>query len=240
VKLPELHQGVLIKRYKRFLADIKTQAGTITAHCPNTGAMTGCAEPGRRCWYSLSDNPKRKYPATLEFVETADGLCSVNTGRANKLVGEALQTGAIELGIEKSMSAVITAEAKIPEGNGRFDFLVEFEGQKIFVEVKSVTLHMGDAGGAFPDAVSSRALKHVEALVKRVEAGDRGLLIYCVQHSGINNVTPAVHIDPAYAQAVTQAVARGVEILAYGCVTDMQTMSISRKLAYIPALPPSD
>ena len=107
--LPELFSGRLVRRYKRFLADIETATGVITAHCPNTGAMTGCAEPGSAVFYSLSDNPKRKYAATWELVETAGGLCSVNTGRANYLVAEALREGLLE-GFPE-----MRAEVKFPE-----------------------------------------------------------------------------------------------------------------------------
>ena len=121
LKLPELAGGKLLKRYKRFLADVVLDDGThITAHCPNTGAMTGCADPGSRVWVSRSANANRKYPHTLEFVETAHGLVSVNTGRANQLVGEALRES--DVLPELSCTPAWRAEVAIPEGDGRFDF----------------------------------------------------------------------------------------------------------------------
>lgn len=228
MKLPALQAGTLVKRYKRFLADLTTAEGeTLTVHCPNTGAMTGCAEPGSAVWYSRSDNPARKYPHTLEIVQTADGLVSVNTGRANALVAEALAQGLI-----KGLADVceIKPEAKIPDESGRFDFGVTTPAGIAYVEVKSATLFVGDGVGAFPDAVSTRALKHLDALVRRVAAGDRGILVFCAQHCGIRAVRAAHEIDPRYASALQQAAAAGVEVLAYGCTTDLKTMQIDAAL----------
>ena len=224
MQLPDLNKGVLVKRYKRFLADIETEEGLITAHCPNTGAMTGCAEPGWNVWYSLSDNPKRKYAATWELVDTEQGICSVNTGRANHLVREGIEQGVIA----EVSGQEIKSEAKIPDGGGRFDLLVD----KAYVEVKSVTLRMDDGRGEFPDAVSSRALKHVRALEDVVSSGYRGVLIFCAQHTGIESVRPAEQIDPKYAQALGEALDRGVEIYAYGIETDLNEISVSRALPF--------
>ncbi len=231
LKLPELVGGTLLRRYKRFLADVELDDGTrLTAHCPNTGAMTGCADPGSRAWLSRSDNAKRKYPHTLEFVETANGLVSVNTGRANQLVGELLEHG--DLLAELSQTPAWRAEVAIPEGDGRFDFALTEDDRAIYVEVKSVTLYRGDGLGLFPDAVSTRAQKHVQALVRRVAAGDRGVLLFCAQHCGIDRVGIARDIDPAYAAAVDDAMARGVEVIAVGCGTDLDTMQISSRLPF--------
>jgi sugar fermentation stimulation protein A len=231
MKLPQLFTGTLVKRYKRFLADVVTSQGeTITVHCPNTGAMTGCVDPGSRVHYSQSENPKRKYPCTLEFVETPNGLVSVNTGRANTLVGEALAQGKIQ---PLSEFLDIKAEAKIPGGGGRFDFLaLNPLGSAAYVEVKSVTLFQADGRGEFPDAVSERALKHVLALQQMVASGHRGVLIFCAQHCGIDSVSPARSIDPNYAQGLTEALAAGVEVYALGCQTDLATMSIDRQIDF--------
>jgi sugar fermentation stimulation protein A len=230
VKLPELFAGTLVRRYKRFLADVITSEGEqLTVHCPNTGSMTGCADPNSRVYYSKSENPKRKYPCTLEFVESDHGLVSVNTGRANALVGESLANGYIEALHEYSE---IKPEIKIPEGDGRFDFLASIGERKAYVEVKSVTLHVEGTQGAFPDSVSERARKHVNALVRRVEEGDRAVLIFCTQHLGIERVRPATEIDPLYAQALELAVSKGVEVLAYGCVTDLRTMALGPQLEF--------
>ncbi|NCF77211.1 MAG: DNA/RNA nuclease SfsA [Proteobacteria bacterium] len=229
--LPELQKGRLLRRYKRFLADIETAEGeVITVHCPNTGAMTGCADPGSVAYFSVSDNPKRKYPYTLEFVETAMGLVSVNTGRANALVGEAL---AAEQIISLAGYTDIKAESKIPDGGGRFDFLARNAKQvSAFIEVKSVTLYTENGAGEFPDAVSERALKHVHALKRMVSLGHRGVLIFCAQHCGISRVSPARSIDPAYAQGLEEAIEAGVEGYAAGCVTDLKTMRIDRAIVF--------
>jgi sugar fermentation stimulation protein A len=213
------------------LADIETAEGeVITVHCPNTGAMTGCADPGSVAYFSVSDNPKRKYPYTLEFVETAMGLVSVNTGRANALVGEAL---AAEQIISLAGYTDIKAESKIPDGGGRFDFLARNAKQvSAFIEVKSVTLYTENGAGEFPDAVSERALKHVHALKRMVSLGHRGVLIFCAQHCGISRVSPARSIDPAYAQGLEEAIEAGVEVYAAGCVTDLKTMRIDRAIVF--------
>jgi sugar fermentation stimulation protein A len=231
VNLPELQKGRLLRRYKRFLADIETAEGeVITVHCPNTGAMTGCVDPGSTAYYSVSDNPKRKYPCTLEFVETTVGLVSVNTGRANTLVGEALAAEQI-MGLAGYTD--IKAESKIPDGGGRFDFLARnAEQASAFVEVKSVTLYTEDGAGEFPDAVSERALKHVHALKRMVSMGHRGVLIFCAQHCGISRVSPARSIDPAYAQGLEEAIDAGIEVYAAGCVTDLKTMRIDRAIPF--------
>ncbi len=231
MKLPELTGVTLLKRYKRFLADVELDHGErLTVHCPNTGAMTGCADPGSRAWISQSDNPKRKYPHTLEFVETGHGLVSVNTGRANQLVGEALREGRIEP--LANLTAEVKAEVAIPHGEGRFDFAVTDGTSTAYVEVKSVTLYQSDGLGAFPDAVSERARKHVAALARCVAAGDRGVLLFCAQHCGIERVSLAAAIDPEYADAVADAARSGVEVLAVGCATDLATMQIDRALPF--------
>lgn len=188
--------------------------------------MTGCAETGATVWYSKSDNPKRKYPHTWELVDSGHGIVSVNTGRANSLVGEALEAGVIgELRPE-----TIRAEAAIPEGDGRFDFHLRCGARDVYVEVKSVTLLQNGTLGSFPDAVSARATKHLKALMQRVAAGDRAVLVFCAQHCGIEAVTPAADIDATYAATLKEASAAGVEILAYGCRTDLEEFVIDRKL----------
>lgn len=224
---PPLMQGRLVRRYKRFLADIVTAAGeTITIHCPNTGAMHGCNEPDSPVWYSRSDNAKRKYPHTLEAVHTEFGIAGVNTSRANRLVEEALAADKIE---PLQGYGTISAEARVPAEvakasdevrAGRFDFCLsglagESEDVPCYLEVKSVTYALGSGLGVFPDAVSTRALRHLEALCACRALGWRAVLLFCVQHSGIKQVAPAVEIYPEYAQALASAQQQGVEILAY-------------------------
>jgi sugar fermentation stimulation protein A len=226
---PPLQQGILRRRYKRFLADVETGPGTVeTMHCPNTGAMLGCDLPGSECWYSRSSNPKRKYSGTLEVVVTGAGRIGINTGRANTLVAQALATGTLA-GFESAV--VQRAEVPIPDEAGRFDFLLEREGRSCYLEIKSVTL-LGEGGlGLFPDTVSERALKHVQALQRRVEAGDQAVLIFCVQHTGVSAVSPADRIYPAYGAALREARAAGVEVLAYGCQIEKHQLRVSQPLA---------
>lgn len=227
---PPLSVGVLLRRYKRFLADITSAQGDpLTVHCPNTGAMIGCDLPGSEIWYSVSNNPARKYAHTLEAVVTASGVAGINSARANGLVAEALRVDRTSLpGLAKV--ELVRAEVPIPDGQGRFDFLLREGGQDCYVEVKSVTLCNETDTGLFPDAVSARALKHIEALRRRVESGDRGILIFCAQHSGIRRISPADEIDPAYGAALRAAQDIGVEIYGCGCRLSPEEIRIDRPL----------
>ena len=231
---PSLARGILLRRYKRFLADIETGSGVrrqrMTIHCANTGAMTGCADPGSVVWYSTSGNPRRKYAHTLELVrDSAGDLICVNTAHANGLVAEAVAAGLLP-GLPApppqpppagdSERAFLQREVGIAEAvageRGRFDLRVG----NVFVEVKTVTLKVagGVAGeGAFPDALSVRATRHVAALTAAARAGRSAALVFCVLHAGIRYVRPADEIDPAYGAALRTAAATGVRVLALAC-----------------------
>ena len=213
---PSLQQARLIKRYKRFLADICLPSGEVkTIHCPNTGSMRACLAPESPCWYSVSASKTRKYPETWEIATTPDGfLAGINTHRANGLVAELLSSkGVASLAGYDGMRA----EVKYGSENSRIDFLLAAEGlPDCYVEVKNVTLHEGDGMGYFPDAVSSRGAKHLRELMAMVALGHRAVLLFCVQHTGISRVAPADHIDPVYGQLLREAIACGVEVLAYG------------------------
>lgn len=210
-----LQPATLIRRYKRFLADVELPDGqALTAHCPNTGAMTGCCTPGSPVWLSRSDNPKRKYAYTLEQVATEHGLAGVNTSLANRLVKDALERQAIA---QFQGYPDWRSEAPIPSGEGRFDFLLHGDGNAAdcYVEVKSVTLAIGEGWGLFPDAVSVRARKHLQALTALSTKGVATALLFCVQHSGVERVAPAEHIDPEYGAMLRKAAAAGVTVIAY-------------------------
>lgn len=224
---PALARGRLVRRYKRFLADIDTGDGVLTVHCPNTGAMAGCSDPGSEVWYSTSDNPRRKYAHTLEVVCTPAGRVGVNTARANPLVAEGLRCGVVG---ELAGFDELHAEAPIPGARGRFDFRLDGAAGPCWVEVKSLTLWLGAGRGAFPDAVSERALRHVEALAERRRRGERAVLLFCVQHTGVAFATPADEIHPDYAAGLRDAVAEGVEVLAYGCRIERRRMELSEPL----------
>ncbi|WP_239952896.1 DNA/RNA nuclease SfsA [Pantoea sp. Z09] len=211
---PPLKPARLIARYKRFLADVVTPEGeTLTIHCANTGAMTGCATPGDRVWYSTSDSLTRKYPHSWELTETQQGhwIC-VNTLRANQLVKEALAADLIP-----ALSGYQRCQAEVKYGaeKSRIDFLLQAADRRnCYIEVKSVTLlHQGK--GYFPDAVTVRGQKHLRELSAVAAAGHRAVLLFAVLHSGIEDVSPARHIDARYADQLVQAQQDGVEILAY-------------------------
>lgn len=213
---PRLQQGVLLRRYKRFLADVRLPDGDeITIHCPNTGSMKACVAEGSPCWFSVSANPKRKYPHTWEIATTPDGhLAGVNTGRANALVQEGIATGVIR---ELQGYPRLQTEVRYGDERSRIDlFLSGKEGASdCYVEVKNVTLCEAEGQGLFPDAVSIRGTRHLRELALMVARGYRGVLVFCVQHSGIERVSPAMLIDPDYARTLQEVMAKGVEVYAY-------------------------
>ncbi len=227
-----LIKGTLIKRYKRFLADVELENGEIvTAHCPNTGAMTGCAEPGYRVWLSESDNPKRKLAYTWELALTHQKhWIGINTHNANKLVKEALEHSRIA---SLSDYDTIRQEVKYGEHNSRIDLLLQDKNQPdCYVEVKSVTL-LRQGKGYFPDAKTTRGTKHLQELTQMVTQGHRAVLLFCVQHSGIKNVMVASDIDPDYATAMGRAIDAGVEIMAFGCEMNEQKVELNQHLDFI-------
>ena len=209
-----LQKATLIKRYKRFLADVILADGTTTTiHVANTGAMTGCAEAGDIVWYSTSNNLKRKYPFSWEITEKPNGnMICVNTLRANQLIEEALLTKKIS---PLANFQELSREVKYGEENSKIDFLLsDTSAVNTYIEVKSVTL-LSEQQGYFPDAVSSRGQKHLRELITIKQQGQRAVLLFAVLHSGINTVAPAEHIDKKYAELLRQAQQTGVEIFAY-------------------------
>lgn len=211
---PPLRAATLIMRYKRFLADVVTPEGeTLTIHCANTGAMTGCATPGDTVWYSTSASTTRKYPHSWELTQTQQGhwIC-VNTLRANALVAEALRAESIP---ELSAYTRLQAEVKYGSERSRIDFLLQAEDRvNCYIEVKSVTL-LQQGKGYFPDAVTERGQKHLRELMSVAADGHRAVLLFAVMHSGIEDVSPARHIDERYAALLAQAQQSGVEVMAY-------------------------
>jgi sugar fermentation stimulation protein A len=241
MKFPELIQGTLIKRYKRFLADVTLLDGKeITVHCPNTGAMTGCAEPGYTVWLSQSDNPKRKYPHTWELVETTEGhLACIHSVKANALVKEAIVNGVVK---ELQGYDTINSEVKYGEENSRIDLLLKNSDHSCYVEVKSVTLLKGGKGrsqglGIFPDAVSDRGRKHLRELIAMKQQGHRAVLFFCVQHSGIDLVAPADSIDKNYGDTFREALNAGVEVIAYRADVSVDAMSLAVALPVLESEP---
>ncbi|MCP3751669.1 DNA/RNA nuclease SfsA [Pseudomonas sp. SBB6] len=227
---PTLETARLLRRYKRFLADIELANGEqMTIHCPNTGSMFNCMVEGGQVWFSRSNDPKRKLPGTWEISETPQGrLACVNTGRANTLVEEALRAGVIS---ELAGFTGLKREVAYGEENSRVDFRLEFAEGPAYVEVKSVTLGFDDCSvAAFPDAVTQRGAKHLRELATLARQGVRAVQLYCVNLSGVEAVRPADEIDRAYADALRAAVADGVEVLAYGTRIDGEQVYIDRPL----------
>ncbi|MEZ0148807.1 MAG: DNA/RNA nuclease SfsA [Candidatus Reddybacter sp.] len=229
---PAFEEATFIKRYKRFFADIELLDGSeLTIHCANTGSMKNCLSPGQPCWYSRSDNPKRKLPGTLELITTTGGrLAGVNTARPNKLVVEAIENAVIS---ELQGYDNLRTEVRYGEENSRIDILLEQGEAQCFIEVKSVTLEAQGKQARFPDAVSSRGAKHLRELMYVVEQGQRGVLVFCVQLTDVEEVSAAEDIDPLYTQTLAEAIAAGVEVLVYGCRLSADEIVIDRKLAFI-------
>lgn len=211
-----LVEGTLKRRYRRFLADVALPAGeVITAHCPNTGSLMGCSEPGSTVWLSQSSKPGRKYPYTWELVEVVGRVTvGINTGLSNHLVREALGSGVIT---ELNGYASIRREVRFGEENSRVDMLLEDHGElpRCYLEVKNVTAAVNDGVAIFPDAVSVRGTRHLRELVRVVESGARAALCFCVQRGDVGEVRPADEIDPDYGRALRHAIASGVEVMAY-------------------------
>ncbi|MBF0254934.1 MAG: DNA/RNA nuclease SfsA [Gammaproteobacteria bacterium] len=224
--------GRLLRRYKRFLADVELADGSqVTAHTPNTGSMQGCAEPGSRVWLRDSANLQRKYPLSWELVETLDGvMVGINTGLANQLVREAIQSGLIA---ELSGYAQIRSEVKYGKENSRIDLLLQSDGRPdCYVEVKNVTL-VTDGIAYFPDAVSARGSKHLRELTSVVEQGARGLIFYCVQRGDARQVRPADHIDSLYGETLRQSLSAGVEALAFAASPSIEGIALTQSLPVI-------
>jgi sugar fermentation stimulation protein A len=229
VRLPPLFPGTLVKRYKRFLADIVLEDGTtVTVHCPNSGSMKGCATPGSRVYISRSSNPGRTYPFTWELVE-ADGFwAGINTSLPNRLVHESIENGTV---IE--LQGYDTIRPEVPYGeHSRIDLLLESPGRRCFVEVKNVTL-VEDGRALFPDAVTTRGQKHLNELMRVVREGDRGVIFYTVQRGDGRSVSPADAIDPEYGRLLRLAIKSGVEALAYRALVTPQGIELTERLPIV-------
>lgn len=203
----KVKQASLIKRYKRFLADVLIDGTLETIYVPNTGSMTNCGSEKDTIWYSTSNNLKRKYQHTWELTER-HGLICVNTARANEFVGDALRAGDID-----SLSGY-DVRAEVKYGDSRIDFMLTRAEETCFVEVKSCTL-LDNGKGYFPDAVTKRGQKHLIELMQIVKSGNRAVLLFAILHSGIDSVEAAKHIDPKYAELLDEAVRVGVEVIFF-------------------------
>jgi sugar fermentation stimulation protein A len=222
-----LRKGKLIKRYKRFLADVTLDDGTlVTAHCPNTGSMESCYVEGSTVWLSPSDNPERKLKWTWEFTATEGGLIGINTSRPNEVVAEAVKDGKI---LELAGYASVRREVKYSK-NSRIDLFLESPGKKnCYVEIKNTTLRRGD-NVLFPDAVTERGLKHLEDLSEMVREGHRAVMVFFVNRPDCERFSPASEIDPKYAAALKDAVKTGVEVLAIRAVSSPEGITTGNNI----------
>ena len=226
----------LVRRYKRFLADVILPDGQqITVHCPNTGSMKNCQEPGADIWLSESPNPKRKYRYTWELITTSRGhTIGINTSRANDLVEQAIIDGKI---VPLTGYEQLRREVKYGDENSRIDIFMSAENRAdCYVEVKSVTLLEApvSAGiGYFPDAISQRGAKHLRELMLMQQHGKRAVLFFCVQHTGIRQVQPADHIDQHYGELLRCAADAGVEVLAFKVRKTTRGLVLSRQIEVV-------
>ena len=224
--------ATLVRRYKRFLADVILEAGDeVTVHTPNTGAMLGCAEPGSRVWLQDSGNPVRKYPLGWELSTSETGtLIGVNTHLANQLVQEGIETGAIE---ELQGYESLRREVGYGDEGSRIDLLLQHPARPAcYIEVKNVTLLQAAGVAAFPDAVSQRGSKHLRELTRLVAQGYRAVLLFCVQRADAEVVEPARDIDPVYADTLATAVEQGVEVLAYRARVSPTEITLQTRLPF--------
>ena len=221
-----LISGEFIKRYKRFFVDVKIGNNTVTAHCPNTGSMMGLLKKGNRVWLSKSNNPKRKLKYTLQIIEDKKSKIGINTHLTNKIVFDALKKRLIK---NFSNLKEIKQEVKFGE-NTRFDFLVTNENKKTFIEVKNVTLSRKKGLAEFPDAVTSRGLKHINELLKANKKGFEIYLFYVIQRDDCMKFDLAKDIDPDYCELLLKAVKKNLNILCYDCKFSTKGIKLNRKI----------
>lgn len=221
-----LTPGVLVKRYKRFLADVRLDDGqTVTAHTPNTGRMIGCSEPGRPVWLSRHDGGTRKYAYTLEMIAMPTALVGVDTAVPNRLVRAAALAGAIP---EFPFPAEVRSEVR--HGDSRLDLGLRADGSPdVLVEIKNCTL-VEKGAAYFPDAVTERGRKHLVELIGLAKAGARAVLFILVQRGDAEWFGPADHIDPAWGETLRRAAGEGVEALAYRADLDLTGIRLGRRL----------
>lgn len=223
-----LIKATLLRRYKRFLADVRLPDGeVVTVHCPNPGSMIGNAEPDSEVWLSPARNPARKLRYTWELVRVNDGLVGVNTAHPNGLVEEAIRAGQIP---ELAGYDSLRREVRYGE-NSRIDLLLEDggTGAPCYVEVKNVNLKRGETA-EFPDAVTARGAKHLRELSAMADAGHRAVMFFLVQRTDCDDVSIAGDIDPIYAKEFAAALTAGVEALCYCCKITTEEIAVDRRL----------
>lgn len=223
---PPLTTATLIRRYKRFLVDAQLADGsTLTIHCPNTGSMRSCSEPGSPIAMSISDNPKRKYPHTLEMVQSNGTWIGVNTGLTNRLVADAIANGQVA---EFPTVTAIRREVKV-SGSSRLDLAVSHDNLTTYIEIKNCSL-VEEGRAMFPDAVTSRGTKHLQELMTLAERGHGACIFFLVQRMDADSFSPAAHIDPVYSRTLLEASQQGVQVLAYQADVSPAGIEVVRQL----------
>ena len=222
----KLISGEFIKRYKRFFVDVRIGDLTVTAHCPNTGSMMGLLKRGNKVWLSKADNPKRKLKYTLQVIEDHNSKVGINTHLTNKIVLDALKKKNIK--IFKDLIE-IQQEIKFND-NTRFDFLLIEKTKKTFIEVKNVTLSRKKGLAEFPDAITSRGLKHIKELLNARRKGYETYLLYLIQRDDCNKFKLARDIDPEYSKLLKKAVKKKLKILCYDCKFSSKGIKLNRKI----------
>jgi sugar fermentation stimulation protein A len=227
--LPPLLCGTLIKRYKRFMVDVRLQnSRIITAHCANTGSMRACCEPGRTVFLSRHNSPARRLAYSFELIAMPTSLVGVNTQVPNRLVRDAIISGKI-----KSLGKYASVRQEVPYGSSsRIDLLLEDrQGRRCFIEIKNCTL-VENGIARFPDAVTARGLKHLRELQQQVHNGDRCVIFYLIQRMDAKLFRPADAIDPAYGAALRDAARTGVEIMVYDVSIDTARIELRRRIPF--------
>lgn len=221
-----LMPGRLLRRYKRFLADIELPTGeTVTAHCANPGAMLGLNMPGTEVWVEPNDDPARKLKYGWRLVRFGDDWAGIDTAVPNRVVGEALKAGRLP-----EFAGYGTVRPEVRYGaNSRVDFLLTGDGlPDAYVEVKNVHLMREPGLAEFPDSVTARGAKHLDELAAMVAAGNRAVMLYCVQRTDCHRMALAPDLDPAYAAAFARARAAGVEAIAWACAISPAAITLDR------------
>jgi len=223
----KLVHGALIKRYKRFLADVKLDDGTeVVAHCTNSGTMKSCLENGAEVYLTPVNDPKRKTKFTWEMIKINGNWVGINTGNPNKLAFEAISAGLIP-----ELSGYTHVKREVVFGDSRFDIYAENESEKCFVEVKNVTMKEGNYA-LFPDAVTTRGQKHLKTLMDVKAGGMRAVMLYIIQRSDVKIFAPAIEIDPEYAKILKLAVSAGVEVIAMQAKVTPEKIELVRRIPF--------
>ena len=224
----KLISGHFIKRYKRFFVDVKIKDKLITAHCPNTGSMLGLLKKGNKVWLNKSNNPKRKLKYTLQIIEDKKIKVGVNTHLTNKIVLHALKNNLV-----KEFDKKIQIKPEIKFGsNTRFDFLITKKNFKAFIEVKNVTLSRINGLAEFPDAVTTRGLKHINELINASKMGYKIFILYLIQRNDCESFKIAKDIDPEYSNSLTKAIKKKLKILCYDCKFSSKGIKLNQKIKF--------